>query len=148
MKILFVCHGNICRSPMAEMVFRHLARQQGRRDVQADSCAVSREEIGNPVDPRARMELARHGIPCEPHRARQMVRADYADYDLIIGMDSWNMSAMRRIAGGDPDGKLRLLMSFTDRPGDVSDPWYSERFDVAYADIRAGCEGLLKQLDI
>lgn len=146
MKILFVCHGNICRSPMAEMIFRHLARQQGRRDVEADSCAVSREEIGNPVDSRARAELARHGIPCEAHRARQMVVADYAAYDLIIGMDRWNMSAMQRIAGGDPDNKLRLLMDFTERPGDVSDPWYSDRFDTAYEDIREGCEGLLRAI--
>lgn len=132
---------------MAEMILRHLARQQGRRDVEADSCAVSREEIGNPVDSRARAELARHGIPCEPHLARQLVKADYAAYDFIIGMDGWNMSAMRRIVGDDPDGKLRLLMSFTDRPGDVSDPWYSDRFDIAYADIREGCEGLLRELE-
>lgn len=131
---------------MAEMILRHLARQQRQQDVEADSCAVSREEIGNPVDPRARAELARHGIPCEPHRARQLVKADYAAYDLIIGMDRWNMNAMRRIVGDDPDGKLRLLMSFTDRPGDVSDPWYSDRFDIAYADIREGCEGLLRQM--
>ncbi len=132
---------------MAEMILRHLARQQGRRDVEAGSCAVSREEIGNPVDSRARAELARHGIPCEPHLARQLVKADYAAYDFIIGMDGWNMSAMRRIVGDDPDGKLRLLMSFTDRPGDVSDPWYSDRFDIAYADIREGCEGLLRELE-
>ncbi len=146
-KILFICHGNICRSPMAEMLLKHLVRQRGIADEFAiASCAVSREEIGNPVYPPARAELARHGVPCEKRGARQLTRQDYQDYDYLIAMDNWNIRLMQRILGGDPEGKCCLLMDFTARPGEVSDPWYSDRFDVAYQDILEGCEGLLKHL--
>ena len=145
--ILFVCHGNICRSPMAEMLLKHLVRQRGVADQFCiASCAVSREEIGNPVYPPARAELARHGVPCEKRGARQLTRQDYQDYDYLIAMDNWNIRLMQRILGGDPKGKCHLLMDFTARPGEVSDPWYSDRFDVAYQDILEGCEGLLKHL--
>ncbi|MBQ8655105.1 MAG: low molecular weight phosphotyrosine protein phosphatase [Clostridia bacterium] len=147
MKILFVCHGNICRSPMAEMVLKHLVRQRGlEAQFIIESCAVSREEIGNPVYPPARAELARHGVPCERRAARQLMRQDYQAFDYLIAMDEWNIRLMHRILGGDPQGKCHLLMDFTSRPGEVSDPWYSDRFDIAYRDILEGCEGLLKHL--
>lgn len=146
-KVLFVCHGNICRSPMAEMLLKHLVRQRGIADqFEIASCAVSREEIGNPIYPPARAELARHGVPCEKRGARQLTRQDYRDYDYLIAMDNWNIRLMQRILGGDPEGKCCLLMDFTAHPGEVSDPWYSDRFDVAYQDILEGCEGLLKHL--
>ena len=146
-KILFICHGNICRSPMAEMILKHLVRQRGIADqFEIASCAVSREEIGNPVYPPARAELARHGVPCEKRGARQLTRQDYQDYDYLIGMDLWNINLMKRILGSDPQNKCYLLMEFTDRPGEVADPWYSDRFDTAYQDILEGCEGLLRHL--
>ena len=146
-KILFVCHGNICRSPMAESIFMHLADQRGLSDVlHAESAAATREEIGNSVYPQAQAELRRRGVPVIPHRARQLTREDYECFDLLIGMDRYNISGMLRILGGDPEGKVHLLMDYTDRPGDVSDPWYSDRFDVAYRDILEGCEGLIEAL--
>ncbi len=146
-KILFICHGNICRSPMAEMILKHLMRQRGLNDYVIDSAAVSREEIGNGVYPPARRELAAHGVRCEEHRARQIVPADYDAWDHLIGMDMSNISRMLRIFGGDPEGKVHRLMDFTGHPADVSDPWYSDRFDIAYRDILAGCEALLDYLE-
>ena len=143
-KILFICHGNICRSPMAEMIMKHLVRErelEGQFSIA--SAATSTEEIGNPVYPPARAELARQGIPVEKRGARQLTRRDYADYDLLIGMDNANIRNMHRMLGGDPEGKIHRLMDFTARPGEVSDPWYSDRFDIAYRDIREGCEKLL-----
>ncbi|MBP3452969.1 MAG: low molecular weight phosphotyrosine protein phosphatase [Clostridia bacterium] len=143
-KILFICHGNICRSPMAEMIMKHLVRERGLEgQFSIASAATSTEEIGNPVYPPARAELARQGIPVEKRGARQLTRRDYADYDLLIGMDNANIRNMHRMLGGDPEGKIHRLMDFTDRPGEVSDPWYSDRFDIAYRDIREGCEKLL-----
>ena len=146
-RILLTCHGNICRSPMAEMILKHLVRERGLKGYVIDSAAVSREEIGNPVYPPARRELARHGIRCEDHRARQVTAADYDDWDYLIGMDMSNISRMLRIFGHDDEGKVHRLMDFTDRPADVSDPWYSDRFDIAYRDILAGCEALLKHIE-
>lgn len=146
--ILFVCHGNICRSPMAEMVMKELVRSRHMESrFLIASCATSTEEIGNPVYPPARAELARHGIPCEKRGARQLTKADYDRFDLLIGMDSMNIRNMLRMLGSDPQGKIHKLMDYTDRPGrDVADPWYSDRFDVCYEDVLAGCEGLLDAL--
>lgn len=145
-KILFICHGNICRSPMAEFVMKDLAEKAGRA---GESCiasaATSTEEIGSPVYPPARRKLAEHGIVCDGHSARQLVRADYEVYDLLIGMDSTNLRNMRCICGGDPEGKLHLLLDFTARPGDVDDPWYTRDFEATWQDVLAGCSALLEQ---
>ena len=151
MKIMFVCHGNICRSPMAEFIFKDMVKRLKISDeFIVSSSATSTEEIwgdiGNPVYPPAKAELARHGLSCEGKRAIKLQKDDYAKYDLIIGMDSNNMRNMARIFDGDPDGKCRKLMELTERKGDVADPWYSGRFDVTYRDIYEGCEALLKLL--
>ena len=146
-KIMFVCHGNICRSPMAEFIARKMAAEQGMDELVFTSSATSIEEIwngvGNPVYPPARAELLRHGIDPVGKRAVQLKRADYDEYDLFVGMDSANVRNMHRILGGDPEGKIRKLMEYTPRGGDVADPWYSDRFDVAFADISEGCAALL-----
>ncbi|MDM8202559.1 low molecular weight protein-tyrosine-phosphatase [Allofournierella massiliensis] len=147
-RILFVCLGNICRSPMAEYVMRDLARRAGLEDqIQVASAATSREELGNPVYPPARRKLAEHGIACEGHAARQMTAADYDRFDLLIGMDQNNLRNMNRICGGDPQHKLRMLMDYTDRPGEVADPWYTGDFERTWQDVLAGCQGLLEQLE-
>ena len=146
-KVLFCCHGNICRSPMAEFVMKDLVGKAGADErFFIVSAATSTEEIGNPVYPPARRKLAEHGIGCAGKTARQMTAADYREYDLLIGMDSANLRNMRRICGGDPEGKIRLLMDFTDRPGDVADPWYTGDFETTWRDISAGCRGLLEWL--
>ena len=150
-KILFVCHGNICRSPMAEFIFKDLAAKKGVAEQFAvSSCATSTEEIfmgvGNPVYPPAAAELAKHGISCAGKRAVQLQKADYARYDLLVGMDSANIRNMYRMLGGDPEDKIRKLLSFAGEDRDVSDPWYSERFDIAWRDIYKGCAALLEQL--
>ena len=146
-KILFVCHGNICRSPMAELVMRQLVKKEGLSgEIQVASAATSREELGNPVYPPARRKLAEHGIRSDGHAARQMEKADYAAYDMLIGMDRVNLRNMTAIAGGDPDGKISLLMDYTDRPGNVADPWYTGDFEATWRDVEAGCRGLLKML--
>ena len=148
-RIMFVCHGNICRSPMAEFILRNMAKQEGIELFVASS-ATSTEEIwngiGNPVYPPAKAELARHGISCESKRAVQLQRSDYDKYDHFVGMDSANIRNMHRILGGDPVNKIRKLMDYTDRRGDVADPWYSGRFDIAYCDIYDGCTGLIEAL--
>ena len=150
-KIMFVCHGNICRSPMAEFIFKKMAAERRIADrFLIASSATNTEEIwngvGNPVYPPARAELKKHGITCEDKRAVQLQKSDYEKYDLFIGMDSANIRNMHRILGGDGENKIRKLMDYTDRGGDVADPWYSERFDVAYRDIFDGCDGLMKEL--
>lgn len=146
-KILFICHGNICRSPMAEFVMKDLVKKAGREaEFEIASAATSTEEIGNSVYPPARRKLAEHGIRCDGKTARQMTRRDYEEYDLLIGMDSWNMRNMQRICGGDPKGKLHRLLDYTGRPGDVADPWYTDDFDATWRDVQEGCTALLKQL--
>ena len=146
-KILFICHGNICRSTMAQSVMQYLVNRQGSSAAfQIDSAATSREEIGNPVYPPARRKLAEHGISCDGHAARQLTNADYEKYDLLIGMDSANLRNMHRICGGDFAGKLHLLMDYTDRPGDVADPWYTGDFEATWQDVLAGCQGLLREI--
>lgn len=147
-KILFVCHGNICRSPMAEFFMKDLVRKAGRaEEFSIASAATSTEEIGNPVYPPARRMLAAHGIDCTGKTARQLRKADYAQYDYLIGMDQANFRNMQRMCGGDPDGKIYLLLDFTDRPGQVADPWYTGDFQVTWEDVLEGCEGLLRHID-
>ena len=146
-RILFVCHGNICRSPMAEFVMKDLIQKAGlETQFRIESAATSTEEIGSPVYPPARRKLAEHGISCAGKTARQLVRVDYGRYDLLIGMDQANLRNMNRICGGDHDGKIRLLMEFTDRPGDVADSWYTDDFDATWRDVLEGCQSLLKEL--
>ncbi len=145
-KILFVCHGNICRSPMAEFIMKRLVSEAGRADeFEIASAATSTEEIGNSVYPPARRKLAEHGISCEGKTARQLRRDDYDHYDLLIGMDSYNIRNMQRMCGGDSEGKIHMLLDYTDRPGDVADPWYTGNFDTTYRDCLEGCRELLKQ---
>ena len=143
-KILFVCHGNICRSPMAEFVMKDMVKQAGlEREFSIASAATSTEEIGNPVYPPARRKLAEHGIGCAGHAARQLRREDYDRWDYLVGMDGANLRNMNRICGGDPKGKLSLLLDYTGHPRDVADPWYTGDFDRTWEDVNAGCRGLL-----
>ena len=146
-KILFVCHGNICRSPMAEFVMKDLVKKAGLEgEFQIDSAATSREEIGNPVYPPARRKLAEHGIRCTGKTARQLSRLDYEAYDLLIGMDRANLSNMRRLCGGDPAGKIHPLLEYAgDLDREVADPWYTGDFEAAWRDVLAGCQGLLRK---
>ncbi len=144
-KILFVCHGNICRSPMAEFLMKDLVkRRRCEARFEIASAATSYEEIGNPVYPPARRKLAENGISCAGHHARRMTSRDYDHYDLIVCMDRANVRNATAIAGGDPEGKIVLLLDFTCRKGQkVADPWYTGNFDEAWDDISEGCEGLL-----
>ena len=147
-KILFVCHGNICRSPMAEFVMKELVNKMGMTDqFKIASAATSTEEIGNPVYSPAKRKLKEHGISCEGKTARQMTKKDYAYYDYIIAMDRFNLRNMTRFVGNDPDNKVSLLMDFTTRPGDVADPWYTGDFDATWNDVNEGCIGILKKLN-
>lgn len=146
-RVLFICHGSICRSPMAEFVMKDLVQKAGLDGgFVIDSAATSTEEIGNPVYPPARRKLAEHGIGCAGHAARQMQRADYSRYDLLIGMDQENLYNMRRICGGDPEGKIHLLLDYTARPGSVADPWYTGDFERTWQDVLEGCRALLARL--
>ena len=146
-KVMFVCHGNICRSPMAEFVMKKLAAENGMSDeLYIVSSATSTEELGNPVYPPARSELAAHGIRCAGKTAVQLRKSDYDKYDYFIGMDTANIRNMNRIFGSDPDEKIYKLLTFAGRGDDVSDPWYSRDFETAYNDIAEGCTGLLKHL--
>ena len=145
-RIMFVCHGNICRSPMAEFVFRDLLEQRGIADrFLVSSSATSTEEIGNPVYPPARRELLRHGIDPSGKTAVHLSRRDYEKYDMFVGMDSANVRNMNRIFGDDPDGKIVKLLDF-DGGGDVADPWYTGNFSITYSDVLRGCEALLAEL--
>ncbi|MBP1566998.1 MAG: low molecular weight phosphotyrosine protein phosphatase [Oscillospiraceae bacterium] len=146
-KIMFVCHGNICRSPMAEFIMKKLVRENGIADnFQISSSATSTEEIGNPVYPPAREELKRHGISCDGKYAVQVKKSDYEKYDLFLIMDDLNNRNIMRIFGKDPENKVHKLLEFAGRNDNVADPWYNGRFDVAYNDIYDGCSGLLRYL--
>ena len=145
MRILFVCHGNICRSPMAEFILKALVRARGMEDrYYIESAAVSAEEIGNPIYPPARRCLSQHGVPFDAgKRARQITRADYFRFDRIVCMDSSNLRLIRRIIPNDSDGKIHLLMAYTGTGRDVADPWYTGDFEEAFQDILEGCEGMI-----
>ena len=146
-RILFVCHGNICRSPMAEFIMKDLVEKAGVADrFEIASAATSAEELGNPVYPPARRILAEHGLRCAGKTARQMTRRDYDQWDYLIGMERYNLRNMQRIAGGDPKGKMHLLLSFTGSGGDIEDPWYSGDFAGVYRQIESGCRALLINL--
>ena len=150
---MFVCHGNICRSPMAEFILKKMVLERGLADkFVIASSATSTEEIwngiGNPVYPPARAELKKHGIDPGTKRAVQLAKEDYDKYDLFIGMDSANIRNMHRILGTDPKNKIRKLMDYTGRGGDVADPWYSDRFDITYRDVYDGCSALLESIEI
>ena len=144
-KILFVCHGNICRSPMAEFVMKQMVNDAGlESQFEIASAATSTEEIGNPVYPPARRKLAEHGIGCAGKTARQMTRQDYDYYDRIVAMDHKNLRNLKRMFGDDTEHKISLLMDFTHRPGDVADPWYSGDFEATWQDVEEGCKALLE----
>ena len=146
-KVLFVCLGNICRSPMAEYIFRDLVERRGLSgEITCASAATSDEEWGNPVYPPARRKLHELGLSCEGKRARTMTKRDYQEYDLLLGMEQRNLAAMRRICGGDPEGKIHLLLENSPFPRGIADPWYTGDFDTAARDIQEGCALLLDQL--
>ena len=146
-KVLFVCTGNICRSTMAEYVFKDMVKKAGReQEFYIDSAGTSREEEGNGVHYGTREKLRQQGIPCGNHRARQMTRKDYEKFDYLIGMDDGNIRGMRRIAGGDPDGKIYKLLEFSGSGRNIADPWYTGNFDATWADVTEGLEGLKQKL--
>ena len=146
LRILFVCHGNICRSPMAEFIFKDMVRQAGRADqFEIASAATSREELGNPVYPPAKAQLAAHGLSCDGKRARQLTAADYDYYDLLVAMDENNVRNLHRMLGGDPQHKIKKLLDYA-HGGDVADPWYTRDFERTYQDIVTGCRALLTAL--
>ena len=145
-RLIFICHGNICRSPMAEFVMKALVRSRGLEDhYYIESAAVSTEETGNPIYPPAKRCLTQHGVPFDNNkRARQITRTDYDRFDRIICMDASNLRLIRRIIPSDPEGKIHLLMSYTGHGRDVADPWYTGDFEEAFQDILEGCEAILK----
>ena len=147
-RILFICHGNICRSPMAEFVMKDMVQAAGLQDeIYVESAATSTEEIGNPVYPPARRKLAEYGIRSDGHHARRIERSDYEKYDYLIGMEERNRRNMLRILGKDPEKKVSLLLDYADEHGDIADPWYTGNFDITYRDVVRGCEGFLTYLE-
>lgn len=151
-RVLFCCHGNICRSPMAEFVMKDMVEKSGLAgEFYIASAATSTEEIwngvGNPVYPPAREELARHGISCKGKRAVQIKKSDYNNFDYILGMDQWNMRNMMKILRSDPEGKVRLLLDYSEKPRDIADPWYTGNFALTYSDIVEGCGAFLEYLE-
>lgn len=146
-KVLFVCHGNICRSPMAEFVLKDMVKKAGLADqFEIASAATSTEEIGNPVHRGTRNKLRQVGISVDGKRAVQLQKSDYGKYDYLIGMDEWNIRNMLRILGGDPEGKVHKMLEFAGSGRDVADPWYTGDFEATYRDVVDGCEGLIKVL--
>ncbi len=146
-KVLFICHGNICRSPMAEYVMKDLVKKSGyENEFYIASAATSTEEIGNHIHPGTRNKLREVGIPTDNRVAVQLKRSDYDRYDYLIGMDSWNYKNIMRIVGDDPEGKVSLLLEFAGSSEDIADPWYTGNFDQTYDDVCRGCEALLHQL--
>ena len=147
-RVLFICHGNICRSPMAEFIFRDMVAKRGlAAEFSIASAATSREEIGNPVYPPAKRKLKEHGIDPAGKTARQMTAQDYKDYDYLLAAERYNIRNMERITGGDPQHKIFRLLDFSDRPRDIADPWYTGDFDEAWDDIVEGCQAFLKWLE-
>ncbi|MCM1159952.1 MAG: low molecular weight phosphotyrosine protein phosphatase [Roseburia sp.] len=147
-KILFVCHGNICRSPMAEFVMKDIVEKKGlQRHFHIASAATSPEEIGNPVHSGTRNKLNQYGISTAGKYAIQLKKTDYKDYDYLIGMEARNITNMRRITGGDPAGKMYRLLDFSNHPRDIADPWYTGNFDLTYSDIVEGCQAFLSHLE-
>lgn len=146
-RILFVCFGNICRNPMAEFIMKGLVKKAGlEAQFHIESAATSAAQTGNPVYPSACRKLAEHGINCDGKTARQFVNTDYGRYDLLIGTDRTNLRDMCRVCGVDSDGKIHLLMEYTDHPGDVADPWYTGDFEATWQDVLEGCRGLLREV--
>ena len=146
-KILFVCHGNICRSPMAEFVMKDLVKKAGlEKNFRIASAATHYDELGSPVYPPARRIMAQHGISCGGHCARLLEKQDYTRWDYLIGMDSANLRNIHRICGGDPEGKVSLLLDHIGQRRDVADPWYTGNFDATWEDVLAGCTALLEEL--
>lgn len=147
-KILFVCHGNICRSPMAEFILKDMAASRGIADrLEVASAATSYEEIGNPVYPPARAELARHGIDCRGKKARKLRKDDFVTFDYLIAMEGYNLRNIRREFGDALAQRVTLLLDYTECPGDIDDPWYTREFDAAYRQIEEGCRGLLAHIE-
>lgn len=146
-KVLFVCLGNICRSPMAEFVMKDLVKKANvSQQFEIASAATSREELGNPVYPPARQELAKHGIGCSGKTARQITKEDYEYYDYIVAMDYSNVRNLERMLGPDTEHKISMLLDYTNHPGQVADPWYTGDFGATWNDVLDGCQGLLKQI--
>ena len=146
-KVLFICHGNICRSAAAEMVMKQMAREQGRKDLQIASAAATREEIGNDIYPPMKKALAAAGYQCERHAARQTTRAEYSQWDYIVGLDDENMWDMRHIYGGDPEGKLSMLLDWAGKPGqEIDDPWYTRDFSGVLKQIEEGVAGMMRSI--
>lgn len=146
-KVLFICHGNICRSPLAQSVLTHLITHRHLTHFfEVNSAATSREEIGNPPHRGTAAILRQHNIPLIPHRAVQLIPEDYQYYNYLVAMDDWNIRNLKRLLGGDPEGKVSKLLDYTERGGDIADPWYTGDFEETYKDVLEGCEALLEHL--